>query len=140
MIQLGETHFSRGIHICTAGGRNCGTEESKYAQKSTIQIPTTYPDGDHVLGWAWYGRTVEATSLFGDYYSCTSVMIRGDPLTSSCAPKFILGENMNRATSCRAATNRLGECPKELLLGNKEQEMLPFELSNGREASEILSS
>lgn len=96
----------------------CGTDEARLMYRTTVQIPTVYPDGIYVLGWAWFGGAVRKSSFFGDYWSCSEVLITGGPRTQSYDPLFRPGENRERVSpempqSCYAGVDKLGVCERE---------------------------
>jgi len=128
--------YNSDRHECH--GSECGTDSEAYRTK--VEIPSSFPDGEYILGWAWFGGTVQKKSKFGDYYSCSSVVIRGGPLKRSYMPKFIPGENLGGATNCSASTNRPGKCIREPCDGLVERGMVPYRFSDGRKPSPILSS
>lgn len=120
--------FESGKHVCEF--EHCGTDVWLY--KTEVQIPTSYPDGDYVLSWAWFGGLTMTTSYFGDYYSCVFVRIHGGELTSSYNPIFHPGESTVYENTCRSSVDRLGVCHTEPCLGRREQKMKPFPfLQNG---------
>jgi len=130
--------FDSDIHKCKAA--ECGTDKESRAQRTNVEIPTCYPDGEYILGWAWYGGTLGTKSIYGDYYGCSSVVIRGGPTTSSYKPKFVPGENLDGSTTCPAATNRLGQCPREPCDGHVRKDRLPYQFDENRAPPRILKS
>lgn len=129
--------FESDRHLCDV--KNCGTDIWLY--KTRVEIPTSLPDGDYILGWAWFGGLFD-NSYFGDYYSCAPVKIQGGPLTKSYSPVFNPGEkvvDVNRAT-CRSAVDRVGVCVREPCLGYPGRRMRPYPYSQGRTPDPILQS
>lgn len=119
--------FESDKHPCTRP--DCGTDTWLY--RTDVQIPTSYPDGDYVLSWAWYGGMSFRQSYFGDYYSCVNVRIRGGPSSARYNPIFHPGEKLE-GTGCRSAVDRLGICKREPCLGHPEKRTLPFPFSANR--------
>lgn len=102
--------FEADRHFCTLP--HCGTDV--YLFRADITIPRIFPDGEYVLGWAWFGGTVGGKSYFGDYYSCTNVRISGgDAMSASFVPRFIAGNGTRHADGCMSATDALGVCARE---------------------------
>lgn len=130
--------FESGVHKCRED--RCGTDRNGNAYRTMAQIPTTHPDGEYVLGFAWYGGTTANRYGFGDYYSCANVIIRGGPMTSKYTPKFIPGEGTGGKKTCSSATKRLGECAREPCRKHYERDVIPLEFSNGRRPKPILAS
>lgn len=106
-------------------------------------IPTVLPDGDYVLGWAWYGGiggTLEEnqpenparSGFFGDYWSCSFVRIRGGPLRSRYNPLFINDMKDVWPNGCYAASNRLGDCAIEPCRNVNGRFLRPSEFVMGR--------
>lgn len=90
--------------------RDCGYDRDNLAYKTTITVPTIYPDGVYVLGWSWYGGG-EGHGDYGDYYDCSYVRIQGGPLTDTYHAMFVPGPRY--PDGCQAAVDRLGMCPTE---------------------------
>lgn len=116
---------------------HCGTDEERLMYRTTVQIPTVYPDGLYVLGWAWFGGAVRKSSFFGDYWSCSEVLITGGPRTDTYDPLFRPGENRNRVSrekpqSCYSGVDRLGTCKREPCEKHNASFMKPSFFANGR--------
>lgn len=108
-----------------------------------VTIPGCVPDGRYVMGMAWYGgvggslyqNTKEKpwhTGLFGDYWSCAFVRIKGGgPVTSEWKRTWHNDMEKWLGKGCNAANNRLGTCtyePCEV----KTNIMVPWEFDQGR--------
>lgn len=108
--------WSAGLQRCPS--RNvyeCGNDVEGKAYQVGITVPTSYPDGVYVFGWAWYGGgDFRYRSFFGDYYSCSFVRISGGaPVAQVWRPRFVAGANQPYSDSCLSSTNRIGACPRE---------------------------
>jgi hypothetical protein len=128
-------------------GDQCGTDENRRRYQTEVEIPRIFPDGEYILGWAWYGgsmyRDGSDKAEFGDYWSCANVAIRGsigpdgvwydDPsLSAEYTPVFIPGMNDKSQTQCRSAVNRLGICATEPCYGRYEVSLqVPAGFENG---------
>lgn len=128
--------FESGKHQCNL--QNCGTDVWLY--KTNVVIPTSYPDGNYILSWAWFGGISVGKSYFGDYYSCTPVRIQGGPTTASYTPIFEGGENLYNSSRCRTAVDRLGICVREPCRGHNEKKMKPYPFSENRAPAPIRAS
>lgn len=85
-----------------------------------VSIIPSVPDGDFILGWAWYGGAgspvtgnVQQEPLpysgLGDSWSCAFIHIQGGaPLASSCEPVFKNDMPAVSTKGCIASVNRLG--------------------------------
>jgi len=122
--------FDSGIHKCRED--RCGSDNDGEAYKTKVQIPTTHPDGDYILGFSWYGGTTRNMYGFGDYWSCAHVKIRGGPMTRTYQPRFIPGEGVGGKSMCSSSVGRLGECPREPCSKHYERERVPSQFANGR--------
>lgn len=110
------TCWSSGLHRCYSRNEHvCGNDAEGMGYQVDITVPTSYPDGVYVFGWAWYGGgDYRERSYFGDYYSCSFIQIRGgDQLTATWTPKFIPAPNGEFDDECLSATDRLGVCAEE---------------------------
>lgn len=109
--------------------RDCHYDLDNRAWKTTVTIPTTYPDGVYVLGWSWYGGGATYGS-FGDYYDCSYVRIRGGPLTDTAQAVFQPGPLY--PNGCQSSVDRLGLCKTEPC-GSEfwSREMIPAEFGDG---------
>ena len=90
-------------------GEVCGTDTWDY--ETRFQVPRV-PDGEYVLGWAWFGgyaRNADAATgsyHFGDYYSCANTRVQGGVSPSaSTAP--------SPPPACMATENDVGACAVE---------------------------
>lgn len=128
--------FESGKHVCEF--ESCGTDVWLY--KTDVQIPTSHPDGDYVLSWAWFGGLSVQKSYFGDYFSCTFVRISGGELTSSYTPVFDPGEKTRHNNNCQSSVDRLGTCNMEPCLGYPEMKMQPYPFMEKQGPKPILSS
>lgn len=123
--------WSSGLHRChSRNARVCGNDADGKAYKVPITVPTAYPDGVYVFGWAWYGGgNYKGDSYFGDYYSCSFVRIQGGKeASSSTRPLFYPGLNQKYKDSCISATDRVGVCYREPCHGKRVQRMRPRDL------------
>lgn len=89
-------------------------------------IPACIPDGAYVFGWSWFGGTGTRVMVgagqqrpnnygfFADYWSCSSVQIRGGvPLREKCEKKFVNDMTKYSKAGCMAMNNRPGVCSYE---------------------------
>eukprot|EP00178_Gracilaria_changii_P027930 TRINITY_DN9328_c0_g1_i1.p2 TRINITY_DN9328_c0_g1~~TRINITY_DN9328_c0_g1_i1.p2 ORF type:complete len:378 (+),score=73.94 TRINITY_DN9328_c0_g1_i1:957-2090(+) len=103
-------------------------EQHRFAKgyyAASVTIPTVLPDGNYVLGWAWYGGTGGALrsanapqypssqAYFGDYYSCAFVRVRGGPRTRSYRARFVNDMSQFSRVGCMASADRPGPCARE---------------------------
>lgn len=123
----------------------CGTDGRRTVFRTRITIPTIYPDGDYVLGWAWFGGIMRNSSYFGDYWSCTYITIRGGDSETETYPRiFIPGENLpskwrNTDPSCLSTVDNVGICLEEPCLGREPKYMVPAHFQEGFPSSPISS-
>lgn len=130
--------FDSGISHCPYG--NCGTDVRDLMCKTSVKIPTAYPDGEYVLGFSWFGGVVMGESEYGDYWSCRHVTIRGGPLTASYDPIFHPGQNLPyRQKVCQSTVSRVGICRTEPCFGYKASYLRPYAFSKGRKPQSILA-
>lgn len=88
--------------------RDCQFDKTNFYYIHWVKIPTCIPDGVYVLGWAWYGGG-ERWGLFGDYYDCLFIRIKGGPFTRKYKPSFVAGPtSTGKNGKCRATVNPLG--------------------------------
>ena len=87
---------------CKKGEFNCVDDREGLAFEDKLTIPKIYPDGDYVLGWAWFG----GNGFFGDYYGCSSITIKGGPMEESYKP-------LPPPKKCHARVDELGLCKRE---------------------------
>lgn len=132
--------WSAGLHWCSSRNvHECGNDAEGKAYGVKITVPTSYPDGVYVFGWAWYGGgDFRARSFFGDYYSCSFVRINGGtgPL-AQYKPVFIAGKNQQHSDSCLSSVNRIGACPREPCHVGPIKRMKPVNLPKAIYASEL---
>lgn len=119
--ELGKDRF--GFTMTGSDGEQHGFGKGYYVTQ--ITIPTVLPDGDYVLGWAWYGGTggqlksgtapqyPNKYGYFGDYYSCSFVKVRGGAYTQTYQPKFINDMAQFSRDGCMSSTDNLGDCARE---------------------------
>lgn len=118
--------WDSGLHSCKSRSKHvCGNDAEGKAYKVPVVVPSAYPDGVYVFGWAWYGGgDYKGRSFFGDYYSCSFIRMQGGlPVTSSSKPVFVPGINSRFRDGCLASTNRLGRCAREPCYGGNVQKM-----------------
>lgn len=114
--------WSHGRIGCGRG--ECGTDKTRSRYRQFVTIPDVFPDGEYVLGMAWYGGSFEQ----GDYYSCARVRVQGGaPLRSRYTATL---ENA-RNGKCESTANKLGVCRREPCRGKRRSLMRPAEF-NGR--------
>ncbi|KAJ2780743.1 hypothetical protein H4R18_003294 [Coemansia javaensis] len=84
---------------------------------TTVTIPNNIPDGTAVtLQWIWYGGGIyygQPDTSFGEYYSCSDMIVRGGPLSADKpAPVFQGGDVTYPGTdTCKYwGSNRVGDC------------------------------
>jgi len=78
----------------------CGTDQQKVAFKEFIRVPPIYPDGEYILGWAWFGGDGD----LADYHSCANIRIQGGPLENAYTPV---------TARCDSKTDTVGDCAVE---------------------------
>ena len=135
--------WSSGLHKCESRNKHvCGNDKEGMAYRAPITVPTAYPDGIYVLGWAWYGGgDFKDDSLFGDYYSCSFVKIEGGArLSSSSKPVFAPGLNTKHRDGCLSSTDRVGVCKREPCRGHKVQKRRPRDLPRSISSSDLKTS
>lgn len=123
--------WSAGLHWCSSRNiHECGNDSEGKAYQVRITVPTSYPDGVYVFGWAWYGGgDHRGKSFFGDYYSCSFIRINGgDGPTAVWKPVFVPGANQKRTDACMSAANRVGVCPREPCHVGPVKPMYPTDL------------
>lgn len=108
-----------------AGGDGSLHNLTKAYHITEITIPIVVPNGNYVLGWAWFGGvggTIEKnvparpfpSGFFGDYYSCSFVRIEGGaPVARSYSPVFINDMQSRWPRGCHASADALGVCEVE---------------------------
>ena len=100
--------------------RSNGVPQGYYT--ADIVIPKCVPDGKYILGMVWYGGTGGGIStndppkpgqwsLFGDYWSCSFVEIKGGIMADSCEVVFNADSKFSK-DKCFASVDRPGapEC------------------------------
>lgn len=121
--------WSHGRIGCGRG--DCGTDRTRSRYRQHITIPDVFPDGDYMLGYAWYGGSFQQ----GDYYSCAHVRVQGGaPLRASYTATL----EHARGGKCESTANRLGVCRREPCRGRRRTPMSPAEFSGS--PPKILSS
>ncbi|CAN8073443.1 unnamed protein product [Agarophyton chilense] len=119
----------------------CGTQP--ILLRTQVKIPYSFPDGDYVLGWAWFGglHWHGFHSYFGDYWSCADVRITGGPFRESHTPVFYPGEHVSPSNQknlgCWAGVNMLGICSREPCEGHPGGYFKPYPLNLSRIPSPI---
>ncbi|OSX69554.1 hypothetical protein BU14_1399s0002, partial [Porphyra umbilicalis] len=63
---------------------DCGTDRKGKRYRQWVRMPNVFPDGDYMLGYAWYGGGWRQ----GDYWSCARIRIRGGKLDKWHQPAF----------------------------------------------------
>eukprot|EP00178_Gracilaria_changii_P000020 TRINITY_DN0_c2_g1_i1.p2 TRINITY_DN0_c2_g1~~TRINITY_DN0_c2_g1_i1.p2 ORF type:complete len:409 (+),score=70.75 TRINITY_DN0_c2_g1_i1:191-1417(+) len=124
------------LRDCTYDGRN-----QYYRHKLTI--PRIYADGVYVLGFAWFGGTQAhgRGGVFGDYYDCMYVHIKGGALQKWHQPTFDTGASATGTDKlCRARTTWLGDCRKEPCTHRKSGLRVPWQFANGNKPKRLHSS
>lgn len=121
--------------------RDCYFDRSQQAFRDDLRIPDNLPDGDYILGWAWYGGgegPVGKQAIFGDYYDCSFVRVEGgNTLTQKHYPTFT-GDSGGR---CMATVNRLGICKREPCAPMPYvARRVPAEFEGGRRPAPIYAS
>lgn len=108
--------WSSGLHRCYSRREEvCGNDAEGLAYEVPITVPSVYPDGVYVFGWAWYGGgDFRGRGFFGDYYSCSFIRIEGGSrLTTSYSPRFVAGSHQPSQSSCISSVDRIGVCSRE---------------------------
>jgi hypothetical protein len=119
--------WGAGQHDCPSRDETaCGNDKSGKRYGTTVKVPTNYKDGVYVLGYSWYGGgDYQDQSFFGDYYSCSFIMIQGGPYSEAASTVFEPGANMP-SDGCWSAADRPGVCPTEPCLGKQISLMRPY--------------
>lgn len=120
--------WSSGLHKCGSRHINaCGNDAGAMAYAVDISVPISYPDGVYAFGWSWYGGgNFKGGSMFGDYYSCSFVHIKGGQGPAFVSkPVFKPGINQPYKDACISTTDRLGVCAREPCRGKHVQRMRP---------------
>lgn len=120
--------WSSGLHNCgSRHERVCGNDADGKAYRVEITVPSAYPDGVYVFGWAWYGGgDFRGKSFFGDYYSCSFVRISGGKAVSAeSKPVFRPGLNQKHNDACVSAADRVGVCWREPCHNGQVRPMKP---------------
>lgn len=132
--------WASGLHKCHSRNIHvCGNDAEGKAYKAPITVPTAYPDGVYVLGWAWYGGgDYRESSFFGDYYSCSFVRIQGGAsVSANSRPVFVPGINTKFSDGCLSATDRVGVCSREPCNGRPVRKMTPRNLPRFISSSDL---
>lgn len=121
----------------------CGTDGKNTVFQTSVIIPSVYPDGLYVLGWAWFGGIMNRVSYFGDYWSCSFIRIQGGaPVQLNYQPVFIPGKKNHGAngvgeSSCRSSVDNVGVCVREPCIGRTPSFTVPASFANGSVPSPI---
>lgn len=106
--------WESGEYDCRKAREPCGTDEKGRAFSRWVRIPTTYPDGDYVLGYVWFGglQYKREKGQFPDFWSCSFVRISGGvPLGGWYRPRFLAGWNQYIVGGrCETSARAVGEC------------------------------
>lgn len=109
------------IHGCWDSGEykcnneeDCGTDMDKRAFARNVTIPSTFPNGDYVLGFVWYGGLYynSRRGFFPDFYSCSHVRIFGGTTLGGQYKAFFepgVGPKVRRG-KCLTSSDRIGDC------------------------------
>ena len=118
-----------GVSLIGSDGMQHSLPPAYYT--TTIKIPPVVPDGDYVLGWAWFGGIGQRTSTpevenqnpstiephnvgyFSDYWACSKVRIRGGPMRRRYTPVFVNDMRRFSNKGCMSANDALGVCTYE---------------------------
>lgn len=108
--------WESGEYDCRAAGDSCGTDKRKRAFRRWLKIPTTYPDGDYVVGYVWFGglHYRREKGQFPDFWSCSFVKIRGGaPLGGWHRAKFVPGWGRGIVGGkCQTSASGVGDCAR----------------------------
>lgn len=125
------------------GGDGASHNLPKAYYTVNITIPPVIPDGDYVLGWVWFGGVGGSISqnkpskpyplgLFGDYWSCAFVKIKGGKkLESEYRPEFVNDMQQYWKGGCHAAQDSPGKCVYEPCM-DPAQIQVPGLFKNGK--------
>lgn len=131
-----------GFSLVGSDGRDGKHQPGYYVERVTV--PPVVPDGDYVLGWAWYGgiggpvhdndpQEPRDKSYFGDYWSCSFVRVRGgDRLKKRFTPVFVNGMNQFSSNGCMSFADRPGICVYEPCKGIRGTYQKPIEFKDGK--------
>jgi len=86
---------------------DCGTDRKGKRYRQWVRMPNVFPDGDYMLGYAWYGGGWRQ----GDYWSCARIRIRGGKLDNWHQPAF--KTSGSRGGRCYSSSTDLGQCRRE---------------------------
>ncbi|CAN8070953.1 unnamed protein product [Agarophyton chilense] len=134
------------MSLCTALNRrrDCTYDRRGKYYRHRVPVPPVYADGMYVLGYAWYGGTLEngLRGDFGDYYDCMYVQVKGGPYKQSYQPTFDMGKSYTGKNGlCKARTNWLGDCSKEPCTHrSKAKYVLPWQFASGRKPNKIFNT
>lgn len=95
------------------GSDACGSDNRGTAFGRRVTIPTVFPNGDYVLGFAWYGGVRKHKGFFPDFFSCSHVRIAGGPLGGRHLPFFEAGDGPSeyvRDGQCYTSADFIGDC------------------------------
>lgn len=110
-----------GMVSCRGRGE-CGTDRDGLAFGRQITIPHVFPDGDYVLGFAWYGGVRNGRGFFPDFFSCSHVRIAGGPLGGTHAAYFDAGKGPReyvRDDECYTSSDFVGDCGNRGCVGRR---------------------
>lgn len=115
-----------GFSIAGNDGENHPFPPAYYETEAVI--PRCVPDGDYVLGWVWYGGVESSVKgngkqepgingVFGDYWSCAFVKVRGGELRNEEEKVFVNDMQEYSNEGCMAVSDRPGICAREPCFG-----------------------
>lgn len=138
--------WDSGWHKCRPD-EDCGTDFSGEALGRKITIPSTFPNGDYVLGYVWYGGLYynSRKGFFPDFYSCSHVRIAGGkPLGGTYRAFFDPGTGPRvKRPKCRTSADSVGDCEITGCPNRKSFWAIPKVFKNGQPAEitpEIIST
>lgn len=110
--------WETGAYNCTANGGWCGTDRNNTAYGRVISIPTTFPDGDYVVGYVWFGglHHERERGQFPDHFSCSFVRISGGwPVHGTHRARWNAGDGGRLVVEgkCKTSSTRVGKCGNE---------------------------
>jgi len=102
----------------------CGNDNLGRRYQQWVKIPPVFPDGDYVLGFAWFGGYG-----LGTYWSCAEIRIQGgDPVQDRYQPEFV----DNRGGKCMSSVTNPWNCRREPCWNPKPMMRVPQEFENGK--------
>lgn len=109
--------WETGAYDCRAVGSWCGTDRNHTAYGRTITVPSTFPDGDYILGYVWFGglHHHRKHGQFPDHFSCSFVKVRGGaPVSGTHRARWIPGDSpLVVGGECKTSCTEVGECGNE---------------------------